>query len=78
LDNLTVGDTAQAKLPSLTLTQEASLNDREGCKKKRSGGLRRGTPAVIRALQKVRRDRQWVRKKNLEAKFVAAITLLCL
>jgi hypothetical protein len=34
--------------------------------------------AVIRALQKVRRDRQWARKKNLEAKFVAAITVFCL
>jgi hypothetical protein len=31
---VTVGETAEAELPGLTLTQEASLNDREGVREK--------------------------------------------
>jgi hypothetical protein len=47
------------------------------CEKKRGGGLPQGAPAVIRALR-ASLSAMGPSKKNLEAKFIAAITVFCL
>ncbi len=76
---------AKRELHGLTLTQEASEKDQEGVTKiarlrtsPRRGGLRRGAPAVIRALQKCVEIGEGLFNKSLEVNFVVDLTVFCL
>ncbi len=66
------------ELSELTLTQEASLKDWERRQEIAQRRTSLSALAVIRALQKVCRNRRWSRQKNLEVKVRVAITVFCL